>query len=241
MSNHITAKYVRLSIISVCLGTYCAMVNYPVHGQTKDNHRLLLAQTMLETLPQPPNSYQDQPLEFNQPYQPVQYPYNQSFQRYSVYVENDSSWTLQRIRQIEPSAYIRQLNGRSVIQSGVFNQRANAEQRIRELDAIGIYNGRIASFDNGQELPYSPGNANSGNISSNSKYYVTIPTKPEDLSIIANQVRQVTGLYGFVAERRRPLGPHVAVGPFSQRAEAQRWNKFIRDRGFRNARVHYNR
>ncbi|HIK05322.1 MAG TPA: hypothetical protein IGS40_11510 [Trichormus sp. M33_DOE_039] len=229
MSTQITAKYMTLPIMSVFLGSCFALLTNPVQ-----------AQTVLENLPPPPNYSQNQPIEFNQ-YQPAQSPYNQSFQRYSVYVESNSSWTLQRIRQVEPSAYIRQYNGRSVIQSGVFNQRSNAEQRVRELDAIGIYGSRIASFDSGQEVPYSPGNGNSGNVGRKSRYYVTIPTKSEDLSIIANQVRQVTGLYGFVAEKRQPLGPHVAVGPFSQRTEAERWNNFIRDRGFGDARVYYDR
>lgn len=243
----------RLPIISVFLGSCFTLVAnaYPVQGQITNSNEMLLAQTVMEALPPPPNYSQNQSIEFNQdqpyqPYQPVQYPYNQSVQRYAVYVENSSRWILQRIQQqVERTAYIRQLNGRSVIMSGTFSRRANAEQRVRELDAIGIYGARVATSDTGEVQSYYPNNdpysnPNNSNYSSNkSQYYVSIPTKSEDLSIVANQVRRVTGLYGFVLERKKPLGPHVAVGPFNQRIDAEKWNTYIRDRGFGNARVYY--
>ncbi|MBD2362276.1 hypothetical protein H6G36_13975 [Anabaena minutissima FACHB-250] len=240
MSSQITAKYIALPVISLYLSSFLALIvnSSHVQGRINNSDGVMLAQSVFETLPPPPNYPQNQPLEFNQ-YQPIQSQYNQSFQRYSVYVEDTSNWTLQQVRRVEPTAYIRQYNGRSVIQSGVFNQQSNAQQRIRELDSLGIYGAKIAGFDNAQELPYSPGNDN--NVSIKSRYYVSIPAKSEELLTIANQIRQFPGLYGFVTERKQPLGPHVAVGPFIQRTEAERWNNFIRDRGFGNARVYYSK
>ncbi|AUT00274.1 hypothetical protein CLI64_07680 [Nostoc sp. CENA543] len=240
MSNQITSTYMKLPIMSVFLGSCLLLLTHPAQGQISKSNKILLSQTVLENLPPPPDYAQNQPVEFFNQYQQEQYPYNQSFQRYSVYVESNSEWTLQQIRQnVEPSAYFRQLNGRSVIQSGVFNEQGNAQQRVRQLNAIGVYGARIVS--DGQQIPSNPGNGNTGNVGSKSRYYVTIPTKPQDLSIVANQVRQVTGLYGLVAEKRQPLGPHVAIGPFRQRTEAESWNNIVRDRGFGNARVYYDR
>ncbi|WP_242040389.1 hypothetical protein [Anabaena subtropica] len=223
----------------------------PAQGQIKNSDRVLLTQAVFENLPPPPN-VPTQGIEFNQyqyqpnyqPSQPVQYQYQpgQNFQRYFVYVENTDSQTLQRVRRIEPGAYIRQYNGRSVIQSGVFNQQSNAQLRVRELESLGIYGVRIAG--GGQEIPNYPGEVpnypGGGNFGSErSRYYVTIPAKPEEVSSIANRIRLTVSRYGLVTERRQPLGPHVAVGPFVQRTEAEQWNNYLRNMGFSNARVYY--
>ena len=206
------------------------------------------------------NFQPSQPLpnnQFEQNFQPSQRSqfsqYNQNFERYLVYVDGNDSQTLQAIRQIEPSAYIRQFQGRTVIQSGVFNRVANAQQRVNELQSRGIYNARIISFGNGQEINADNGNYNyrddRNNINANrraSRYYVAIPTTSEQLPAIAAQVRQNLSGYtqdlgrsGGVLERTQPRGPHVAVGPFQNRFQAEEWNKYIRKIGYGNARVYY--
>lgn len=189
-----------------------------------------------------------------QPSQPSQFSqYNQNFERYLVYVDGNDFQTLQAIRQIEPSAYIRQFQGRTVIQSGVFNRVANAQQRVNELQSRGIYNARIISFGNGQEINADNGNYNyiddRNNINANrraSRYYVAIPTTSEQLPAIAAQVRQNLGgltqdlgRSGGVLERTQPRGPHVAVGPFPNRFQAEEWNRYMRKLGYGNARVYY--
>jgi len=190
-----------------------------------------------------PNFQPSQPDQFSQ--------YNENFERYLVYVDGSDFQTLQEIRRIEPTAYVRQYQGRNVIQAGVFNRVSNAQQRVSELQSRGIYSTRIISFANGQEI-------NAGNrgfvgdrnpISSNrpvSRYYVAIPTTPEQLPAIAAQIRQNLvrfsqdlGRSGGVLERTQPRGPHVAIGPFSDRFQAEEWNKFLRNTGYRNARVYY--
>lgn len=206
------------------------------------------------------NFQPSQPLpnnQFEQNFQPSQPPqfsqYNQNFERYLVYVDGSDFQTLQAIRQIEPSAYIRQFQGRTVIQSGVFNRVANAQQRVNELQSRGIYNARIISFGNGQEINADNGNYNyrddRNNINANrrvSRYYVAIPTTSEQLGAIAAQLRQNLsqftqdlGRSGGVIERTQPRGPHVAVGPFQNRFQAEEWNKYIRNIGYGNARVYY--
>jgi hypothetical protein len=203
---------------------------------------------------QPPQPVQNNQFEQNfQPSQPTTQfsQYNQNFERYLVYVDGSDFQTLQAIRQIEPSAYIRQYQGRNVIQSGVFNRVSNAQQRVSELQSRGIYNARILSFANGQEIDV--GNRGFVGDRSNinppkqvSRYYVAIPTSQEQLSAIAAQIRQNLarfsqdlGRSGAVLERTQPRGPHVAVGPFPDRFQAEEWNKYLRNIGYRNARVYY--
>ncbi|WP_392481251.1 hypothetical protein [Nostoc sp. C110] len=199
-----------------------------------------------------------QPLQNNQSNQNFQPPqttqfsqYNQNFERYLVYVDSSDFQTLQAIRQIEPSAYIREYQGRNVIQSGVFNRVSNAQERVNELQSRGIYSARIISFGNGQEIDV--GNRGFIGERSNinppkqaSRYYVVIPTTQEQLSAIAEQIRQNLarfsqdlGRSGAVLERTQPRGPHVAVGPFADRFQAEEWNKYLRNIGYRNARVFY--
>ncbi|MEH2057488.1 MAG: hypothetical protein V7K97_15260 [Nostoc sp.] len=205
------------------------------------------------------NFQPSQPLQNNQfqpnfqPSQPPQFSqYNQNFERYLVYVDGSDSQTLQQIRQIEPSAYIRQYQGRNVIQSGVFNRVSNAQQRVSELQSRGIYNARIISFGNGQEIDAGNSRGFVGDRNniiatrSVSRYYVAIPTTSEQLSAIAAQIRQNIaqfsqglGRSGGVLERTQPRGPHVAVGPFADRFQAEEWNKYLRNLGYANARVYY--
>ncbi|WP_242051196.1 hypothetical protein [Nostoc spongiaeforme] len=175
-----------------------------------------------------------------QPSQPNQY--SQNFERYFVYVDSDNYQTLQRVRQIEPEAYIRQYQGRSIIQSGVFSRQSNAEDRVRQLEYAGIRGARVVSFSNGQEIQ----NFNSSSSSSNSqnrsnRYYVVIPGRTQDLPVIANTIIRKSGYSSLVQERQRPFGPHVAVGPFVERGDADRWNRYVRDLGFGDARVYYAR
>ncbi|MBN3959014.1 MAG: hypothetical protein HWQ39_09240 [Nostoc sp. NMS8] len=213
-----------------------------------------LQNNQLEQNFQPSQPLQNNQLEQNfQPSQPAQFSqYNQNFERYLVYVDGSDFQTLQAIRQIEPSAYIRNYQGRSVIQSGVFNRVSNAQQRVNELQSRGVYNARIISFTNGQEIDAGnrgslrdPSNINAANRPA-SRYYVAIPTTPEQLPVIAAQIRQNIaqfsqglGRSGGVLERTQPRGPHVAVGPFPDRFQAEEWNKYLRNIGYANARVYY--
>ncbi|MBD2610440.1 hypothetical protein H6G94_03980 [Nostoc punctiforme FACHB-252] len=200
---------------------------------------------------QPTEIYQ--PEQNFQPSQPTQFSqYNQNFERYLVFVDASDFQTLEQIRRLEPSAYVREYQGRNVIQSGVFSRVSNAQQRVNELQSRGIYGARIISFANGQETGYfDAGNRSSDRRSANipkqvSRYFVAIPTTSQELPAIAAQIRQTLaqfsqnlGRSGGVLERTQPRGPHVAVGPFADRVQAEEWNKYLRNIGYRNARVYY--
>ncbi len=213
-----------------------------------------LQNNQLEQNFQPSQPVQNNQLEQNfQPSQPAQFSqYNQNFERYLVYVDGSDFQTLQQIRRIEPSAYIRQYQGRNIIQSGVFNRVSNAQQRVSELQSRGIYNARIISFANGQEIDAGNSRGFVGDRNniiatrSVSRYYVAIPTTSQQLPAIAAQIRQNIAQYsqglgrsGGVLERTQPRGPHVAVGPFPDRFQAEEWNKYLRNIGYANARVYY--
>ncbi len=280
MSSKIPSQFIRLQIFSFLMGGCLVLLtdSTPTQAQISNNN-LLLAQQQFETLPpvpfqespqlppaEPAENYQPeqnfqpsqtteiyQPEQNFQPSQPAQFSqYNQNFERYLVFVDASDFQTLQEIRRLEPSAYIREYQGRNVIQSGVFSTVSNAQQRINELQSRGIYGTRIISFANGQEIgSFDGGNRNSDRRSPNvpkqvSRYFVAIPTTREDLPAIAAQVRQTLarfsqdlGRSGGVLERTQPRGPHVAVGPFADRVQAQEWNKYLRNIGYKDARVYY--
>jgi hypothetical protein len=272
MSMQLSSQFIALPIMPLFLGSCLAIISptHPAQAQINSNQILLAQQTVIDTLPPPPdtsvipnnqqtlpqvqpgqieqygpnplpypateNQYQQDPLLFP-PSQPNQY--SQNFERYFVYVDSDDYQTLQRVRRIEPSAYIRQYRGRSVIQSGIFNRQSNAQERVRELESYGVRNARVVSFNNGREIQSFNARGNSTNRTN--RYYVVIPGKTQDLPTISDTIIRNVGNSNLIQERQQPRGPHVAVGPFAERSEAQRWNKYMHELGFGNARVFYNR
>lgn len=76
-----------------------------------------------------------------------------------------------------------------------------------------------------------------------SPYYVVIPTTGAELDYVSNQVMllgQGVSMAGIIQARDEPVGPHVRVGPFADRAAAERWNGYLRDFGL-NARIYFRR
>ncbi|MBW4646210.1 MAG: hypothetical protein KME23_25000 [Goleter apudmare HA4340-LM2] len=268
MLSQISGQLTTYQMVSLLLGGCLTLFSYsiPAQAQIHSSGALLAQRKVFEALPPPPNlspiPQNSQPIVIPQVQQaqtfewgvsnvtPNQQPvqsslYTQNSERYLVYV--DSSQQLQRVRQIEPTAYVRSHNGRSVIQSGSFSKASNAQQRVRELESNGIRGAQIVSATNGQAIAYanptasnnSNGNPRQQGKANANSYYVTIPAKSEQLNPIANQIRQKIGRYDIVLERQQPKGPHVAVGPFPQRSDAEEWNKYLRQMGFGDARVYY--
>jgi len=75
----------------------------------------------------------------------------------------------------------------------------------------------------------------------NAPYFVVIPTDASGLGTVSNQVIQLGTPPDRVQQRTAPRGPHVAVGPFTDRGLANRWNDFYREAGLGNSRVHFER
>jgi hypothetical protein len=162
---------------------------------------------------------------------------------------------LQRVKQVERTAYIRNYNGRNVIQAGVFTVQSNAQRRIKELEFYGISGAGIGNYSN-PDLPVTPYNnqqlsSSTYNIPNNTNtytqetrnaYYVVIPTNSNNLRYLREEIRQ--GLYSNnininVSMRTQPRGAHIAIGPFSDRSDAEQWNNLFKQSGYGNARVYY--
>ncbi|HSM83444.1 MAG TPA: hypothetical protein VLS96_17285 [Nodosilinea sp.] len=77
--------------------------------------------------------------------------------------------------------------------------------------------------------------------SASAPYYVVIPTDASNLGNLSSQVIQLGTPPDRVQQRTAPRGPHVAVGPFTDRGLANRWNDFYREAGIGNSRVHFQR
>lgn len=106
----------------------------------------------------------------------------------------------------------------------------------------------------GQELNYGVPPAPSGGVampppteappvtgSFSAPYYVVIPTDSSNLGTLSNQVIQLGTPPDRVQQRTAPHGPHVAIGPFTDRGLADRWNNFYREAGLGNSRVFFQR
>ena len=72
-----------------------------------------------------------------------------------------------------------------------------------------------------------------------SGYYVVIPGNMVELQRLANQVVALGAPSNSVRTRTAPRGPHVAVGPYSDRGLAQEWNTYLRNSGLPGARVYF--
>jgi hypothetical protein len=249
MSTLRVSQFATVSVFSLLISG-----SWGVQAQTPKNN-LFLAQGMQPYIYEIPTSQQSFPL--GQPMQPVEFnnQYNQNFERHFVYVNSSDSQTLQRVKQIESSAYIRNYNGRKVIQSGVFNGLVNAQRRVRELELTGIYGARIVNSSNGevrvenftQVAPYDsyenyrqPSPINNQQIRGKF-YYVVIPNHTNNLVALGTEIRQKVNSNINVFRRNQPRGAHIAVGPFSDRSEAEQWNSYLKNSGHGNARIYYGR
>jgi hypothetical protein len=269
-----TSQFTPVPIVSLLAGGYLVLtIQYsPAQAQIAKND-FLVAQSAIplyevpinqQSLPQlqpmePVEFYQD---KYNNPnYQPSQTTritqYGQNFERYFVYVNSGNSQTLQRVRTIERSAYIRRYNGQTIIQAGVFTKPSSAQQRVRELARKGINGARIVNFSNAQVVPnsdltyyptqpdYYPSESDFNTVNSNVQkqrsnfYYAIIPGSYNNLRYISEQIRQKTGRNTIVYIRNQPRGTHIAVGPFAERSDAEQWNNYLRELGYSNSRVYY--
>lgn len=155
---------------------------------------------------------------------------------------------LSQVQQIEPEAFVRQ--GEGMIQAGVFSEKLNAQSRVQALATQGIRS-RITNIAIGTNTdrvnPRRPSsdresvaepNRSAQRRDENRSYFVVIPGEPRDLRNIAAQVIRLGVGRGAVKQREAPRGSHVAVGPFDERPDAERWSSYFRSVGM-DARVYF--
>jgi hypothetical protein len=143
---------------------------------------------------------------------------------------------LAQVRLIEPEAFIKDLDGKTVIQAGMFVNNSNAYRRARELELwVGIRSA-IGTIE-----PISPAIASaagpSASVGISNPYFVIIPGNPNDFSRITTQLTTAGIASQEISVRTVPFGPHLAIGPFPNRITAQQESGYIRNFGI-DARVH---
>jgi type II secretory pathway pseudopilin PulG len=281
MRSFITHQITNLSLASLIVSGCLVLSSQYQQAQAQVlENQLLLAQTAASNYyegsitPQTwPSEQQTEAVEFSQNNQPYQsYPntqisqYGQNFGQYIVYVDTDDRGTLQRIKQIESTAYIRSINGRRIIQSGVFTRPDNAQRRVQELASNGIIGAGIMGDSYSGAMSYSspPAATNynymynnpvpnysysNNNFSSypnlvqnpSNYYYVVIPTSLRNLSSLGQEIQQKIGGNISVFPRTQPRGSHIAVGRFQERYYAEQVKDYLKTLGYGNARVYYGR
>ncbi|MFN7202197.1 MAG: hypothetical protein ACK5VD_08370 [Aphanizomenon sp.] len=223
MSNLRVSYFTPLSMLSLLAGGYWALISdcTPVQAQIPKNSQFLAQGTQLL-----PGSQQVQPGELNQ--------YNRNFERYFVYVDSSDFQVLQRVKQVESNAYIRNYNGRNVIQSGVFHKESKAQIRVRELELNGVFGAKIVNAANLEVIPNNPNQQKERKY-----YYIVIPSHHNNLRSFGREIRQKISANINVFMRTQPRGAHIAIGPFSDKSEAEIWNSYFQNSGYGNARVYY--
>lgn len=191
---------------------------------------LPLAQRVVTPSQLPLEAFKPRELDFQAPTASKPNPY---FESYLVYVDDASALILKQVRQLEPKAFVRQYQGRSVIQVGIFNQKCNAQQRVRELAIKAIW-ARLFSLSTGKETNFKQ-------EEDPKPYFVVIRGDREDLPSIEQRVKQLRGnIPVSVSEAEKPR-PHVRLGPFLERGLAERWEHYLLDSGLKNAQVYHGR
>ncbi len=161
---------------------------------------------------------------------------------YRVFVNGNSQLLLEQVQKIEPGAFPKQDGGRDVIQAGAFDDRRDARERVEELENIGIEARIQESTDRATRFNPIRRDDNQWDFDSTG-YFVVIPAPQRDLQDIEEQVRRLALREDendpAVQWRNQPRGYHVIVGPFEDREIAERWNRYLKDFGLKNARVYY--
>jgi cell division protein FtsN len=197
-------------------------------------------------LPPPPNTEQ------RKPPQPTSTTQNYL---YRVWVPGVNPWVLNRVRSIEPGAFVRR--SQNAIQAGLFTDQNRAKARITQLTSLG-FKGRVtalplfkgsSSTKLPQPAPVST-STNSNRISvinrnlklvPHSKYYfVVVPGGDAELATVEARLVGSGIEQQAVLIRDQPLGYHVALGPFEERQQAESWSKYLRKKGM-DARVYFDR
>jgi hypothetical protein len=159
---------------------------------------------------------------------------------YTVVVNGDSPYLLQLIQQMEPAATLQDYKGRQVIQAGVFPSERDAMQRIAFFQQQGIA-AQVVPVSLGYQTPTAM-RANGMPMVSQPKksphFEVVVPTGSENFGMVTNKLMSMGVKPEAIQAKQVPLGPHVAVGPFSEINEARSVSSYLRTGGL-DARVYY--
>jgi cell division protein FtsN len=194
-------------------------------------------------LPPPPNPQQRKPPQ----------PTSTTQNLYRVWIPGVNPWVLNRVRSIEPGAFVRR--SQNAIQAGLFTNQNRAKARIRQLTSLG-FKGRVTSLPlfrgtSSAKLPQpTPVSTSTNRVSvinrnlkliPHSKYYfVVVPGGDAELATVEARLVGSGIEQQAVLIRDQPLGYHIALGPFEERQQAESWSKYLRKKGM-DARVYFDR
>ncbi len=230
--NQITVFFSCQFLLGGCVTTA------PTQAQTFSSP-LTISQTVVETLPPLPqlnksNSqvvdefFVPRDLDFRVP----EIPTTQKVDNYLVYINNANSAQLEQVKQMIPTAFMRQYQGKSVIQAGVFGKELNAITLAQKLQSQGI-SPHIFNLTTAKEVALK--------TDSSKFYFVVIPTDVKDLSSVERQVKQLPIVVAAIISQRHDRGSYLRVGPFTAKGQAETYNRYLLDSGLSNTQVYYGR
>lgn len=172
---------------------------------------------------------------------------------YRVWIPGTNRWVLNRVRSVEPGAFIRRSQG--AIQAGLFSDPNRAQLRITQLTSLG-FRGKVTTLPLFKGSSYSSvSRPTAVTTSSNSIavvnknlklvphskfYFVVVPGGDAELATVEARLVGSGIERQAVLIRNQPLGSHIALGPFEEHGEAKTWSKYLRGKGM-DARVYFDR
>lgn len=164
--------------------------------------------------------------------------------QYQVVINGDSPYLLEQVRLIEPNASIQQYKGQPVIQAGLFDSEATAQQRVAALTMQGIGATIVApaGMTAAPSAMSSAINVPPGyqDVANTTPYVVIVPAKGTEFAALTEQMVRLGVRADAIQAKTAPVGPHLAIGPFAQQSEADYVSGYLRRSGM-DARVYYER
>jgi hypothetical protein len=154
--------------------------------------------------------------------------------QFRVFIDSSSPFVLQQARMVQPDAFFQNLEGRRVIQAGLFTDEMKARQQLSRFEAQGIP-ARLSTRSPQSNQP----NFEASDIQRG--YYAIVPGNRSAVEEYRERAVRLGVTQSLLQLRDRPRGLHLAVGPFASRNEAEQAVRYLRDRGSLDARLFYDR
>jgi hypothetical protein len=173
---------------------------------------------------------------------------------YRLFIPEANASLLAQAKVLEPLAFIQTVEGKQVIQVGLYGTESVARQQVARFQAhalpIVMQRVGLAAAPEPQDQPgfppmqpLMPSNPNGLPIVQTQAkgYYVIIPTVPSDVNFVRSQLNQLGIPPQYMFLRDRPFGIHYAIGVFTQRSQADKLAEAIQTRTKLDSRVHFER
>jgi hypothetical protein len=159
---------------------------------------------------------------------------------YRVLVISDSYAVLQQVKKVAPDAFFEPIGVRKVIQAGAFSTEYGARNRVAELANVGVQSAIYGAnaYPDPNPNPNNP-YPNPAPAAAAKGYYAVVPGNG-DLVKVAEKMLTLGLPRNVLIPRDKPLGPHIAIGPYPKREDAEAMSQWLRN-GSLDARVYLQR